>query len=275
MDLFDEIIETLRNEQKISKYTYIAPKTLKSFYSVTKEPCEEISKSRYGLPKSDIHGESSGYASPGNCGDSEKQFLEKTHKKAVDYSHLDIRQLKDTVTSCNKCNLCRSRNNTVFGEGSITADLMLVGEGPGREEDTQGRPFVGRSGQLLTKMLNAMGLERNEVFITNIVKCRPPQNRNPHPDEADMCMPYLLRQIEIIQPKVLLLLGAVPMKFILNKTGITRIHGQWLEFRGIKTLPTFHPSFLLRDPKQKKYAWEDLQKVMKVLGSEYARPANG
>ena len=269
MDLFDEIIETLKCEQEISEYTYISPESLKSFYSVTDELREEISKDRQQLSKTDSHTESSDSRQKDNLSNAEQQFQVNTQKEAADYTHLDMLQLKDAVTNCNKCGLCRSRNNTVFGEGSSTANLMLIGEGPGRDEDQQGLPFVGRSGQLLTKMLKAMGFAREQVFITNIVKCRPPQNRNPSPDEADACMPYLLRQIEVIQPKAIVLLGAVPMKFVLNKTGITRIHGQWFEFRGIKTLPTFHPSFLLRDPRQKKYAWEDLQKVMKVLGKKY------
>ena len=269
MNLFDEIIETLKCEQEISEYTYIAPETLKTFYSVTDELHEEINQDKQRLSSSGNSTNLSVYSRTENRDNSTQQ---NTQKVSVSCTHMDMQQLSEAVGNCNKCELCRSRNNTVFGEGSFTADLMLIGEGPGRDEDMQGRPFVGRSGQLLTKMLKAMGFDRKEVFIANIVKCRPPQNRNPNPDEAEVCMSYLLRQIEIIQPKVIILLGAVPMKFILNKTGITKIHGQWFEFRGIKTLPTFHPSFLLRDSRQKKPAWEDLQKVMKVLGKEYVRP---
>ena len=261
MDLFDEIVETLKNEQDVNKYTYIEPKTLDSFFSTSSvpQPQKEACKSNRNAPNSGL------VSRP-----SEKRSSTSVRGN-VDYSNLDIPQLKELVSHCNKCDLCRSRNNTVFGEGDVTADLMLIGEGPGRDEDIQGRPFVGKSGQLLTKMLKAIGFDRDKVFITNIVKCRPPQNRNPFPEEANACMPYLMRQIELIQPKVLLLLGAVPMKFILNKTGITRIHGQWFEFNGIKTLPTFHPSFLLRDPRQKKHAWEDLQKVMDVFGKKHVR----
>jgi uracil-DNA glycosylase len=266
MNLFDEIIETLKYEKEISEYSYISSETLKNFYSVGGELCEKIDNNEQRLSKPNVPIESSACTRTNNQDSIGTRPL--INKEARDYAQLDMKQLKDTVANCNKCVLCRSRNNTVFGEGAFTADLMLIGEGPGRDEDQQGRPFVGRSGQLLTKMLKAMGFDRKEVFIANIVKCRPPQNRNPHPDEADECMPYLLRQIEIIQPKVLVLLGAVPMKFILNKTGITRVHGQWFEFNGIKTLPTFHPSFLLRDPRQKKHAWNDLQKVMKVLGCD-------
>jgi DNA polymerase len=246
MDLFDKIIETLRNEQEIAGSTYISPTVLKSFYAKAQKAEEQISA---GSPQK--------LRTPHNV---EKE------KQRCNPGQMNMEQLQNEVKNCTKCILYRSRKNTVFGEGSSNADLMIIGEGPGRDEDKQGRPFVGRSGQLLTKMLKAMGFEREEVFIANIVKCRPPNNRNPNPDEAAMCMPYLLKQIEIIQPKVLLLLGAVAMKFLLDQTGIMRKHGQWFEFKGIKTLPTFHPSFLLRDPRQKKHAWADLQKVMKVFG---------
>ncbi len=269
MNLFDEMIETLRCEQEVSEYTYISPETLKSFYSVTDELRRKISKESRQQSKLNIPVESVVCEKRINSDNSVQENKTDVLQNTKGRSQQDMQQLKEAVAGCSKCGLCRSRNNTVFGEGSFTADLMLIGEGPGRDEDLQGRPFVGRSGQLLTKMLRAMGFDREEVFICNIVKCRPPQNRNPSPDEADACIHYLLRQIEIIKPKVIVLLGAVPLKFILNKTGITRIHGQWFEFRGIKTLPTFHPSFLLRDPRQKKYAWEDLQKVMKVLGKKY------
>ena len=258
MDLFDEIIKTLKNEQKISENTYISHETLKSFYLAGTKP------------EAHAYNNSSGKNLVSRQAPTEQHstnVIAQSH--ASEYSNMNMEQLQEVVRNCKKCVLCKSRKQTVFGEGSITADLMLIGEGPGRDEDEQGRPFVGRSGQLLTKMLKAMGFEREEVFITNIVKCHPPNNRNPNPAEADLCMPYLLRQIELIQPKVLLLLGAVPMKFILDQTGITRKHGQWFEFKGIKVLPTFHPSFLLRDPRQKKYAWEDLQKVMKVFGKSH------
>ncbi|OGV18455.1 MAG: hypothetical protein A2X47_09865 [Lentisphaerae bacterium GWF2_38_69] len=175
-------------------------------------------------------------------------------------------ELMSSVENCKKCSLCNSRTNVVFGEGSSHAELMIIGEGPGRDEDEQARPFVGRSGQLLTQMLGAMGFKRDDVFIANIVKCRPPNNRVPTPEEAKTCLPFLLKQIDIIKPKVLLLLGATPLKYILDKVGITKLHGTWFEFHGIKTLPSFHPAYLLRDPNQKKYAWEDLQKIMLFLG---------
>ena len=256
MDLFDKIIETLKNEQELSDSTYISHETLKSFYSAETKPETHVTDDPHqSMPTREI--------------DTQQNTGSVVEMNTSEYSQMNIEQLQDVVKNCKKCVLCKSRKQTVFGEGSITADLMLIDEGPGRDEDEQGRPFVGRSGQLLTKMLKAMGFEREEVFITNIVKCRPPNNRNPNPDEADMCMPYLLRQIEIIQPKVIILLGAVAMQFLLHQTGIMRKHGQWFEFKGIKVLPTFHPSFLLRDPRQKKPAWEDLQKVMKVFGKNH------
>ncbi len=281
MDIFDEIIETLRVEQEYSEYSYISPDTLKQFYSsdLSEQSNVGIHKKERVYNKNSVVKTNNYHNKPeipkGISGVVQEDNVSNRYQNSVpqvSYDQMSMEQLLKVVTDCTKCDLCRTRTNTVFGEGSYNAELMLIGEGPGRDEDMQGRPFVGRSGQLLTKMLKAMGYERDEVFIANIVKCRPPNNRNPFPNEADVCIGYLARQIDIIKPKVLLLLGAVPMKFILNKTGITRIHGQWFEYKGIKTLPTFHPSFLLRDPRQKKYAWDDLQKVMKVLGKTYAKP---
>jgi uracil-DNA glycosylase len=184
-----------------------------------------------------------------------------------DISNLSIELLQKQVLSCQKCSLHKSRINVVYGEGNPNANLMFIGEAPGRDEDILGRPFVGKSGQLLTKMIKAMGFDRPEVYIANIIKCRPPYNRNPNPDEAKYCLNYLNRQIELIKPKVIILLGAVPLQFLLGLNGITRLHGQWKDYNGIKVMPTFHPAFLLRDPRQKRPAWEDLQKVMKYIGT--------
>ncbi|MFO7936518.1 MAG: uracil-DNA glycosylase [Kiritimatiellia bacterium] len=182
------------------------------------------------------------------------------------YADMDLTALENTVQSCQKCALGQSRNNPVFGEGSPIADLMFIGEGPGYHEDQQGRPFVGRAGDLLTKMINAMQFTRKDVYIGNILKCRPPKNRNPNPDEAEACLPYLYRQIELIDPEVIILLGSVPLKYLHNKTGITRLRGKWLELQGRKVMPTFHPAYLLRNPAAKRDAWNDLQMVMKVFG---------
>lgn len=144
---------------------------------------------------------------------------------------------------------------------------MFIGEGPGENEDLQGLPFVGRAGELLTRMIAAMGFDRaKDVYIANIVKCRPPGNRNPEETEAVTCLPFLERQIELIQPKVIVLLGAVPLLYLLNMRGIMRLHGSWFEYKGIKTLPTFHPAYLLRSPDKKADAWHDLQIVMREFG---------
>ena len=175
-------------------------------------------------------------------------------------------QLTEEIGSCERCKLCQTRSNVVPGEGDPHARLMFIGEGPGQEEDRQGRPFVGRSGELLTRMIHAIGLERSEVYICNIVKCRPPQNRNPEPDEAAACLPYLRAQFALIQPRVVVLLGKVACQYtIRDQVFITRDHGMWYERKGVWFMPTFHPSALLRDPAKKRDAWEDFQKIRDKL----------
>ncbi|MEA2013657.1 MAG: uracil-DNA glycosylase [Verrucomicrobiota bacterium] len=185
---------------------------------------------------------------------------------------MDLKELMNTVKNCQRCSLCKTRIQTVFGAGDQNAELMFIGEGPGESEDQQGVPFVGRSGDLLTKMIGAMQLTRETVYIANIVKCRPPENRNPLPQEENACIPYLLRQIELIKPKVLVLLGAVPLKVLLNVSGvgngINALHGKWYKFKGIDCLPTFHPAYLLRAQTKRKDAWEDLKKVMLKIGKD-------
>ena len=170
------------------------------------------------------------------------------------------------VRDCEKCGLCRGRMNVVPGEGDPNADLMFIGEGPGAEEDRLGRPFVGRSGELLTKMIHAIGLERSEVYICNVVKCRPPGNRNPAPEEAEACLPYLRGQVALVRPKVIALLGRVACQYTLRENiSITRDHGRWFERKGVWMMPTFHPAALLRDPAKKREAWEDFQKLRDKL----------
>lgn len=183
---------------------------------------------------------------------------------------MQMDELAAAAAECTLCGLHRTRTKSVFGDGNRKAELMFIGEGPGRDEDEQGLPFVGKAGQLLTKMINAMQFTREEVYIANIVKCRPPENRNPSDEEAAKCLPYLNRQIDIINPKVIVILGAVPLKYLLGLTGITRIRGTWYEYRGIKVMPTLHPAYLLRNPSAKKEAWDDLQKVMKFFGKKPA-----
>jgi DNA polymerase len=167
------------------------------------------------------------------------------------------------VNTCKKCRLHETRTNVVFGVGAPNADLMFVGEGPGADEDKQGEPFVGRAGQLLTKMIEAMGHTRDTVYIANIVKCRPPENRNPFEDESNTCIPYLYKQIELIKPKVIVCLGSVAAQNLLKtKLGITKIRGEFVDLNGVKVMPTYHPAYLLRNPNMKRPCWEDLQKVM-------------
>jgi DNA polymerase len=175
-------------------------------------------------------------------------------------------ELQALVRECRRCPLCAARTQTVFGDGSRTAPLLFVGEGPGREEDLEGLPFVGAAGQLLTRMISAMQFARAEVYIANIVKCRPPYNRPPEPAEAQACLPYLKRQIELLRPKVIVTLGATPLQFLLGRSGITRERGVWSEYNSIPAMPTYHPAYLLRAPEHKREVWEDLKQVMARLG---------
>jgi DNA polymerase len=168
---------------------------------------------------------------------------------------------------CRRCRLCEGRSKIVFGDGSSKAQLVFVGEGPGHDEDVQGLPFVGRAGKLLNQMIEAMGLRRQDVYICNVVKCRPPGNRAPEKDEMATCSPFLLRQLEVISPKVIVCLGAIASKALLEtEKGISQFRGQWLEFRGIPLMATYHPAYLLRNPHAKADVWKDLQKVMAALG---------
>ncbi|MBQ3080640.1 MAG: uracil-DNA glycosylase [Clostridia bacterium] len=175
-------------------------------------------------------------------------------------------ELLDEIGKCEKCRLCQGRTNAVPGEGNPNADIMFIGEGPGRDEDMQGRPFVGASGQLLDRMIHAIGMERTEVYIANIVKCRPPMNRNPEPDEAQACMNYLRNQFVLVSPKIIVLLGRVASKFVLgDETPISRLRGNWILKKGIWFMPTYHPSALLREPSKKREAWEDFKMVKAKL----------
>lgn len=175
-------------------------------------------------------------------------------------------EFAESLNDCQKCRLCEHRNHIVPGEGNPHARLMFIGEGPGQEEDRLGRPFVGRSGELLTRMIHAIGIERSEVYICNVVKCRPPQNRNPEPDEAEACLGYLRQQVALVRPKVIVLLGKVACRYTLREeVFITRDHGRWYERKGTWFMPTFHPSALLRDPAKKRDAWDDFQKIREKL----------
>ena len=176
-------------------------------------------------------------------------------------------RIREDLGECTRCKLHKHRHTIVFGDGSPKAELVFVGEGPGADEDAQGLPFVGRAGKLLTQMIEAMGLQRKDVYICNVVKCRPPENRTPEDDEVSTCSPFLLRQLEVISPKVIVCLGAVAAKTLLQTNrGISHFRGQWLDYRGSKLMATYHPAYLLRNPNAKGEVWKDLQKVMAVLG---------
>lgn len=170
--------------------------------------------------------------------------------------------LMQSIQGCQKCKLCRQRKNIVFGQGNTNADIMFIGEGPGADEDEQGIPFVGKAGQLLNTALIAMGIKREDVYIANIVKCRPPQNRNPESDEAQACMDYLRNQVILVKPKIIVLLGKVALNNILgSQYVITTARGIWVEKKGILYMPTYHPAALLRDNSKKIDFWKDLKSV--------------
>ena len=173
-------------------------------------------------------------------------------------------ELEESIKGCNKCKLCKTRQNIVFGVGNKNADIMFIGEGPGADEDRLGEPFVGRAGKLMNMAFQAIGLKRNEVYIANIVKCRPPANRNPEEDEAFSCLNYLRNQVMLVKPKIIVLLGSVALKNILGKEyGITASRGKWVEKNGIKYMPTWHPAALLRDETKKIDFINDLKLVLK------------
>ena len=176
-------------------------------------------------------------------------------------------EIRRELGDCKRCPLCNGRTQIVFGSGNPRAQLVFVGEAPGADEDQQGVPFVGKAGQLLTKMIEAMKFTRDDVYICNVVKCRPPENRNPEPDEIAACEPFLKAQVASVRPKVIVTLGKFAAQALLkDQTAITRLRGQWREYEGIPLMPTFHPAYLLRVPTEKKLAWGDLQEVMKKLG---------
>jgi uracil-DNA glycosylase len=185
-------------------------------------------------------------------------------------------KVRDDLGECTRCKLHPTRKTIVFGDGNPKADLVFVGEGPGHDEDVQGLPFVGRAGKLLTQMIEAMGLQRQDVYICNVVKCRPPENRLPERDEISTCSPFLMRQLDVIAPKVIVCLGACAAQTLLETNrGISHFRGQWMEFRGRRLMATYHPAYLLRNPNAKGEVWKDLQKVMAVLGLEGRKGRSG
>ncbi len=183
-----------------------------------------------------------------------------------------LEELRAAIGDCQRCKLCSGRTHIVFGIGNPRAKLMFVGEGPGRDEDLQGEPFVGRAGQLLTDIITkGIGIKREDVYICNVVKCRPPENRNPEPDEVAACEPFLKKQIELVRPEIIVGLGKFAVQTLLKSNApISKLRGKWHSYCGIKLMPTFHPAYLLRNPADKKLVWEDIKQVIKELSGENA-----
>ena len=182
---------------------------------------------------------------------------------------LTLAEVRKELGECKRCELHRTRRTIVFGEGNEKAALMFIGEGPGYDEDVQGRPFVGKAGQLLTKIIESIRLPREEVYIANIVKCRPPQNRNPEPDEIQCCNPFLMKQIRVIRPKIICALGTFSAQTLLKTdTKISALRGKIFDLEGIKVIPTYHPAFLLRNPERKREVWEDMKKIAELLQTQ-------
>src|SRR5689334_16026430 len=207
-------------------------------------------------------------AAPANLNGVQTTYSVKAPESRASDPAEALRQIREDLGDCTRCRLHKQgRKQIVFGVGNPYAELMFVGEGPGADEDEQGEPFVGRAGQLLNKMIEAMGLKRSDVYIANVVKCRPPSNRTPEPDECTTCSPFLLRQIDVIRPKAIVALGATASKALLQiNENMATMRSRSYEFRGSKLFVTYHPAYLLRDPRQKAETWKDLQQVMKYLG---------
>jgi uracil-DNA glycosylase len=179
---------------------------------------------------------------------------------------LSLAELEAVAKPCTACRLQHGRTHVVFGVGNPRAELMFVGEAPGRDEDIQGEPFVGRAGQLLTRIIEAIGMKRDDVYIANVIKCRPPNNRNPEADEIARCEPYLIRQIALVQPRLIVALGTFAAQTLLQtKSPISQLRGRFHTYQGVKLMPTFHPAFLLRNPERKRAVWEDMQMVQREL----------
>ena len=197
-----------------------------------------------------------------------------TGKKVKNQNHSDkenlLKKLREEIGDCKRCKLSGKRTNIVFGEGNPDAKLMFIGEAPGREEDIQARPFVGDAGMVLTRLIEKMGFRREDVYIANIVKCRPPMNRDPEADEMEECKGFVERQIEIIHPQVIMSLGRIAAMSLTGdaKIKITAIRGKFFDYKGILLMPTFHPAYLMRNPKDKWLTWSDAQKVLEILGSK-------
>ena len=253
---YDEIVECLRLTRRNTPAVSVSDEVLKEFMTdvpVRPEPVSEPAP---------VPAESVMTAAPMPSTPAEPAV------SSSDVAAMGWDDLAAAVAGCRACRLCETRRNTVFEDGSRQARLLFFGEGPGADEDAQGVPFVGRAGELLTKMIAAMQFSRQEVYICNTVKCRPPGNRNPEPDETEACRAFAERQIELVNPEVIVVLGAVPLRFLFPNVfgGIRMLRGKWMEYKGIRVMPTYHPAYLLRNVSAKAEAWQDLQQVMAVFG---------
>jgi DNA polymerase len=198
--------------------------------------------------------------------------VEEKADKIIQPEGPTLDEIRRELGDCKRCKLHRTRQTVVFGEGSEKAKLMFIGEGPGYDEDVQGRPFVGKAGQLLTKIIQSIHLQREEVYIANIIKCRPPQNRNPEPDEIQSCYPFLMKQIKAIQPRIICALGTFAAQTLLHTDAkITTLRGRFFDLAGIKVLPTYHPAYLLRSPERKREVWEDMKQISEWMAKEDGR----
>lgn len=257
MDIFDDIIRCMKEEASETGNVFVRRKDLAEFIGAQQPPnpipaAQAVRQAEPVIPE---------IPEP-----EEKTLPQRAIVPLPDLSSMDWQQLHQCAMQCSACPLSFTRTNVVFGCGAGETELMFIGEGPGADEDASGIPFVGRAGELLTKMIKAMKYDREQVYIANIVKCRPPENRNPSDDEAEVCIPFLKRQIELVRPKAIVLLGAVPLKYLMGKTGISKLRGNWMEYNGIRVMPTYHPAYLLRNPSAKADVWKDLQQVMALLG---------
>jgi uracil-DNA glycosylase family 4 len=220
--------------------------------------CPEASEARAGAASSPIQ-------APASPQETEEIFF-PSQGTLDPLSRLSFAELEAVAKQCTECRLHRGRTHVVFGVGNPQAQLMFVGEAPGRDEDRQGEPFVGRAGQLLTRIIEAIGMKRQDVYIANVIKCRPPNNRNPEEDELSRCEPYLIRQIALVQPRLIVALGTFAAQILLKtKLPISQLRGRFHTYQGVKLMPTFHPAFLLRNPERKRAVWEDMQAVQHEL----------
>ncbi|MBO5724464.1 MAG: uracil-DNA glycosylase [Lentisphaeria bacterium] len=285
-NIYDEIVQCLREIRRQSPAVTVSPEIMAEFMrdfprqkTVLPPPEKIVSAPVVSVP-------SAAETAAGNSFSSESRYIPPAVSRplqvnpvpgcgpsAEEVAKMDFETLASVVRGCEKCKLCRTRIQSVFEDGSRKADLLFLGEGPGADEDAQGVPFVGKAGQLLTKMIQAMQFDRKEVYICNVVKCRPPANRNPENDEVSACLPYMKRQIELVKPEVIVILGAVPLRALFPRIygGIRNLRGKWMQYNEIPVMPTYHPAYLLREPSAKREAWADLQQVMAKFGKTAGR----